>query len=229
MEQLNIFDLPTRGLICGSTGQGKSTLLYNLIKGPLHKKFDRIYLFTINLDYDPKYKKMKINPKRCFDDYNVPELEYIFHNKKPDGKQWLIILDDVMAEKDFNSNSPNTILNKIMVLGRLRGISLIASVQKCCCSSTVLRNNINWLVVFPTLYKTEIEAIHKICAINSETYFKRMFHQIVKDSQYNAFLYDRRQSNLLEQIYKLQPEKKDDDDPDSYNYRLFKMKYEFEY
>ena len=227
MESLNLFQLPLRGLIVGSTGQGKSTFLYNLIKGPLHKKFHKIFLFSINKDYDPKYKKMGI--KQMYDDYNIVELEKIFMEKKPDNKQWLIILDDCISEKEFSSNSPQSILNKITVLGRLRGISLIVSVQKCRSSSVVLRSNINWLVCFPTIYDLEIKAIYDICAINKYRYFKGMFHDITKDSQYNAFLYDRRNPSLLDQIYQLRSEASEAEDPDLYEYKIFKYKYDFEY
>ena len=227
MDNLNIFQQPLRGLIVGSTGQGKSTFLYNLIKGPLHKKFHKIFLFIINKDYDPKYKKMGI--KQMYDDYDIVELEKIFMEKKPDNKQWLIILDDCISEKEFSSNSPQSILNKITVLGRLRGISLIVSVQKCRSASVVLRSNINWLVCFPTIYDLEIKAIYDICAINKYPYFKRMFHDITKDSQYNAFLYDRRKPSLFDQIYQLRSEASEGADPDLYEYKIFKYKYDFEY
>ena len=113
MEQLNIFQIPFRGLIVSNTGGGKSTILYNLIRGPLHRKFDRVYLFTINRDYDPKYKRMGIPSKRMYDDYDAEELEDIFYSKKADNKQWLIILDDVMADKDFNSPYQHQFLIKL--------------------------------------------------------------------------------------------------------------------
>ena len=229
MENLNIFQLPMRALIVGSTGQGKSTLLYNMMIGPLRQQFHRVFLFTVNRDYDPKYSKMGIPKQRMYDDYDTAELEYLFESKKPDGKQWLIILDDCISEAEFSSNSPQSTLNRITVLGRLRGISLIVSVQKCCASSTTLRNNISWLVVFPTMYDREIKAIHDICSINKYPYFKRMFHEIVRDSRYNAFLCDKRQGNLLDQIYQLRPEKKEGNDQDSYDYHVFKYIYEFEY
>ena len=228
MEQTNIFNLPLRMMLVGASGQGKTTFIYNMIKGPLHRRFHRIYLFSINKDYDPKYKRLGISTRRMYDDYDTAELEHIFNIKPANADQWLIILDDCIAEKEFASNSPQSILNKLAVLGRLRGISLMVSVQKCCSSSTTLRNNINSLIVFPTIYDREIKAIYDICAINTYQYFKRMFHEIVQDSQYNAFLYDKRQSNLLQQIYQVRPEKREDDDPDSYNYRIFKYSYSFQ-
>ena len=229
MENLNLFQLPLRGLVVGSTGQGKTTLLFNLLTNPdyLHKKFHKVHLFSVNIDYDPKYKKMNLNPKRMYNDYDTEELERIFNEKKPDGKHELIILDDCISEQEFKSESPKSILNKIMVLGRLRGLSLLISVQKCRSCSTIVRSNINWLITFPTIYDLEIKATYDISAINSYQYFKKMFHQITKDDQHHAFLYDRRQNSLMNQIYQLRPEKGEKED--EYTYRVFKYSYNFEY
>ena len=56
-----------------------------------------------------------------------------------------------------------------------------------------------------------------------------MFHDITKENKYDTFLYDRRNNSLLDQIYQTKPVKKDDNDPDSYEYKIFKYKYDFEY
>ena len=73
-------------------------------------------------------------------------------------------------------------------------------------------------MVLPTTCKHEISAIHNICSINSEKYFRNMFYKIVKDGPYDIFLYDKRQPKLFEKVYKIHPEKADNADPDSYNY-----------
>lgn len=140
-EEDSLFPYPTRCLIVGSSGSGKTWLLYNIITN-YWISYKRLIIFTKSLD-QPIYRTLN----KIFE--KVKEIDVEFYDNceemvtidecKPDT---LIVFDDCLLEKQ-------EIIREYFVRGRHKNISCIYLSQ--CYSKVdvqVIRNNVNVLITF---------------------------------------------------------------------------------
>lgn len=162
-----LFPMPLRSLIVGSSGCGKTTLLWNIItKNWLPYK--KLYVFSKSID-QPIYDKLS----HYYDDIQEDEQIAYFYDKCEDivsvddcESNSLIIFDDCILE----SQSP---IKEYFVRGRHKNISCMYISQ---CFSLVdlktIRNNLNYLCIFK----------------QNECYIKSIYDNIVgSDMTLNVF------------------------------------------
>lgn len=145
LEQINeeesLFPYPTRCLIVGSSGSGKTWLLYNIITN-YWIRYKRLVIFTKSLEqpiYQSLRKIFEKVKKIDIDFYENCEEMTTVDECEPDT---LIVFDDCLLEKQ-------DIIREYFVRGRHKKISCIYLSQ--CYSKVdvqVIRNNVNVLITF---------------------------------------------------------------------------------
>jgi carboxylesterase type B len=170
--------LPTRSLILGPSGGGKTVLLQSMILDIYKNCFSRIYIFSPSIDVDMTWEPVKKylsenlrqnekKEKYLFDSYQPAELEKIIdtqhkvvefmkHNKMRKVFQILIIIDDFADDPSFTRNS--RLLHSLYIRGRHTFISTITATQVYKAISPVIRKNITDLYIFRLRNYADMEA-----------------------------------------------------------------------
>jgi hypothetical protein len=151
----------------GPSGSGKSVLLQSMILDIYRGSFDQIYIFSPSVHVDDtiwqpvrKYIDEKIHllkEKVYFDSYDHDELlniidtqkkviEYQKLKKHKKLHQILIVVDDMADSSEFCKHSK--LLHSLYIRGRHICCSVITSVQKYTCLSTIARVNATSLFIF---------------------------------------------------------------------------------
>ena len=159
--------LPIRSIILGPSGSGKSILLQSMILDIYRGMFDQIYIFSPSVYVDDtvwepvrNYINGKVNfikDKVYFDSYDHDELEKIIENqrkvieyqkskKHKKLHQICVLIDDMADSAEFCKQSK--LLHSLYIRGRHICCSVITSVQKYVCLSTIARVNATSLFVF---------------------------------------------------------------------------------
>lgn len=142
-----ILPLPVRSLIVGTSGCGKTTLLYNLIMKPWGTPFLNIYIFSKSLDQNV-YKVLKEKYESIEYTEGV-QIAYFFSNCEelvsldecqPNS---LVIFDDCVNVKQQHA------IKDYFVRRRHKNISCVYLTQSYTkVDKQLIRNNINFLCVF---------------------------------------------------------------------------------
>ena len=159
--------LPIRSVVLCPWGSGKSVLLQAMVLDIYRGSFDQIYIFSPSVDVDDtiwgpvkKYIDERVyllKEKVYFDHYGQGELLKIidtqrkvveFQKRKKHKKlhQILIAMDDMADSAEFCKRSK--LLRSLYVRGREICCSVITSVQKYTCLSTIARVNAASLFIF---------------------------------------------------------------------------------
>ena len=148
-----IFSLPFRCLVVGTSGCGKTTLLYNLIKEwgiPFHS----LYIFSKSIEQDA-YNELKKAFDKLADKENA-EIAYFYSNCEglisvecePNS---LVVYDDCVNEQQQH------IIKDYFSRGHHKNISCIYLTQSYTkIDRQLIRNNINFLCVFRALNTQKI-------------------------------------------------------------------------
>ena len=210
-----LFDIPFRLILCGSSGQGKSNLLINLL---LNNNFgytdifdgDRIMIFSPTIKSDEKLNilvnEKDIPSSNLFENFSDDLLEEVYdllvddfkdaisNGEKP--KHTLIILDDLAFSSKLSKRF--SALGKVFCNGRKFLVSCICLTQTYTSIAKNIRINSSGLIIFNTSNK-ELEIIEKENNfLNSKSSFYEMFREYVKERfQFLVINY----SNNFEELY----------------------------
>jgi len=192
---------PSRILVIGPSGSGKSNVVCNLILKDIH--FDELYVYAKDLSEDKyiylieffneienKIKKKidKIKKPKIRHDKKEPKNEFkIAHfsdslddiiniNDLNPEKQTLIVFDDFIQEKDQSK------IKEIFLRGRKRNVSVIYISQSFFKTPKMVRLNSNYIVLFNLNNKRELIEIAKTysCRFDSKIFIK-LYNDIMKN------------------------------------------------
>ena len=161
--------LPTRSVILGPSGSGKSVLLQNMILNIYKNCFSRIYIFSPSIDVDSTWLPVKKyiedemelkesdKEKFYFDHYDPNDLQNIidtqhkvteYMKKKGHKKLYsiLVVVDDFADDNRFSRHSK--LLHSLYTRGRHNSISTITATQKFTALSPIIRVNATQLFVY---------------------------------------------------------------------------------
>lgn len=96
---------PTLLYITSPTGSGKSNLVQYMLVEPYNQFFDKIFVFCPTL-HQPSWKKLQLNPDRCFSTYSEASFNKVLEDikKDPEDKS-LILIDDCTGSNLFKKNN----------------------------------------------------------------------------------------------------------------------------
>jgi ABC-type dipeptide/oligopeptide/nickel transport system ATPase component len=202
--------LPTRSIILGPSGSGKSILLQNMILDIYKGLFKRIYIFSPSIEVDYQtWKPVKDHIQNdlkltetdketfYFSEYMSEELEKIIdtqrkiteYQKKQEHKklfQILIVIDDFADSPEFSRHSK--LLHSLFTRGRHSQISTIVATQKFTSLHPIIRVNASELYVFRLRNYQDLETfINEISAMIDKKSLLEMY-RIATEIQY-SFLY----------------------------------------
>ena len=223
----NVGKLPTRSLIIGPSGTGKSVLLHNLILDIYRNCFSRVYIFSASIKLDMSWKPvidylkqtLKQDERKeqyLFDNYEPAALQKIVdtqfkliqHMKQNNIKklfQICIILDDMGENKEFMRNS--RLLETLYVRGRHFACTTFTSVQSYKMLNPVLRKNCTDMYIFRLRNQQDLDNIlDELAAV----YDKQTIYDIYKlaTTDAHSFLYVNLMSTKAEDMFYLSLQKK---------------------
>ena len=179
---------PFSMMISGRSGSGKSNCLMNLLTNEhlLKNYFHYIVVFSPTAgEYDDSYKVLNLPAENFKNNFSADDLNNLIESRKAliekKGIEWvvknsrvLIILDDVIANRDF-LNSPEAL--KMFALLRHYQIAVIVCMQNYNRLPKSLRNNANALIIFPST-QSEIEVL--LDEITPAGLKKKEFQDVIK-------------------------------------------------
>lgn len=161
----DIFDLPMRLIISGSSGMGKTSILGNIIlrNDAYRNDFEpeNIFIFSGSLKGDIKIKTMikelDIPEGNVYTSYNEELMEHVYDelvdryeeaiNEKRKPEHSLIIFDDLAFSNLFAKSSKNSQIDRLFCNGRKFLISTILIIQKYTQLNTCARENATGLIL----------------------------------------------------------------------------------
>jgi len=159
--------------ICGSAGQGKTTLLLSLMtqkteknkpKKSYRKLFDRILICSPTLGQGQSLKKdpFKDIPEEqkwtAFNNQSMAEIMDAIDENHENEENTVLILDDVTADLRKNAQAEKQ-LNWLFMNRRHKNCSIFILVQKYKCIPTGVRANFSHFTFFRPKNNVEVEAI----------------------------------------------------------------------
>ena len=214
--------LPTRSILLGPSGSGKSILLQNMIIDIYKGLFKRIYIFSPSIDVDFQTwqpvkshieKDLKIREtdeeKLYFSEYNPEALENIIDTqkkvtefqKKQDHKklyQILIVIDDFADSPEFSRQSK--LLHALFTRGRHSQISTIVATQKFTALHPIIRVNASELYVFRLRNYQDLQTfIDEVSALIDKKSLLEMYN--LATEQPYSFLYCKLTSKDRNKIF----------------------------
>ena len=214
--------LPTRSILLGPSGSGKSILLQNMILDIYKNLFQRIYIFSPSIDVDyqtwepvktyiEKDLKIKHTTEEpiYFSEYNSEELEKIintqrkvteFQKKKNHKKlyQILIVIDDFANSVEFSRHSK--LLHSLFTRGRHSQISTIVATQKFTALHPIIRVNASELFVFRLRNYQDLECfINEVSALIDKRSLLEMYNMATNEPY--SFLYCKLTSKDRNKIF----------------------------
>jgi len=187
MKQGILPKFPFSMMISGRSGSGKTNLLMNLLsrKELLKGYFHYIIVYSPTAGkYDDSYNVLNLPPENFKNDFSEDDLEQLIQSRKKliesKGIAWvvknsrvLIILDDVIANRDF-LNSPQAL--KMFALLRHYQVAVIVLMQSYNKLPRALRINANAIAIFPSS-QSEIEVL--LDEITPAGLKKREFEKVI--------------------------------------------------
>lgn len=177
--------VPFRMLVIGSSGAGKSNIVLNLVH-VMNNTFNKIILYTRNKK-EPLYEFLESK----LDDNDVFEIhEGLEHlrNVNIDTEyfgQTLIIFDDLVNEKNQD------IIGELFLRGRKIGVSLLYLTQKYALVPTLVREQLNYLIVKKISSKRDITYLMRNHALNgSIEQLLNMYQYCINNDITNFLLID---------------------------------------
>lgn len=152
---------------------GKTTLLVQLLTGPYRGIFHRVYVWSPNLRYDPKYRLMDLHPGiDCFETYVEAHVEALYKLKektKYQNEHWLFVFDDCMNEADFRQpNNYRGPIEKMANVGRNRKISMLLVVQKSTGISGNIKEQADMIITFKPFNYKQKKALYDVMGCGKE-------------------------------------------------------------
>lgn len=149
--------------VVGKRGAGKSNVILNLLEGYLKKYYTNIYLISPTAELDPKFEKLVDELKednKFFDKFSESLIEQLMERLRETSKKErnLIIFDDCIADlpASFQRNSN---FNRLITGSRHFRVDIVITAQKFNKLSTLIRNNLDILSIFPTQNRVELRSL----------------------------------------------------------------------
>ena len=199
---------PREGFMLGLVarrGQGKSFLIYNLLKKFYKGCFDEIYIFTPSLGNDLTLSPESLElPEEYFFDHIDPGFIQSIIDKQIEQKKEfergrlkqkhlnrvLMVFDDCISDPNFSSNKNTNILNSIGFKGRHFRINCIITSQYYNGLSRRFRVNVtNWIFFQTDNMKEKKSIIEEQGGICDEKHFERMFTHATQQDFDFFFIY----------------------------------------
>ena len=220
--------LPIRSLLLGPSGSGKGVLLSNMILDLYKGCFERIYIFSPSINVDHTWQPVKKyiseiidkkddEPEFYYDSYDPESLNTIidtqrkiveYQKKQQNSKKIfsvLIVVDDFADSPEFSRNSK--LLHSLFTRGRHSGISTVASTQKFCSISPLVRVNATELYVFRLRSNQDLECfIHEVSALVDKQTLLRIYKMATE--QAFSFLYVKLSAKTLNDIFMIHFDKR---------------------
>jgi hypothetical protein len=147
--------------VVGRRNSGKSHCLISMLIHPklMYKKFDEIYIINPTYRFDEKYHVIKFD--HVYEEFSLELLEELKlrFEEEPEKKK-LLILDDCISQESFKSNEGTHILNEMALNGRHWGLSLCILSQKFIGTSTYIRAQLDYVLLFDTSNNNEKDTIY---------------------------------------------------------------------
>ena len=210
-----LFNLPIRGLLIAKSGNGKNTVLSNILMNEEYGytkifKGDSIYIFTPNhIEDDPKMKLLvkfySIPDNNIYSGESDPDLDALKHvyeglidefrnNKK---QKPLIIIDDYSSSGKFMPKY--SILTKIFSNSRKFQINIFFLSQYYFSVPPSVRNNANVLIVGNTSNKNLKSICDEHNMLKNDRLFRDIFRQYTRN-QFDFFTINYT-NNDIEKLY----------------------------
>lgn len=198
-KQSTFPDKPFNMVFCASKGQGKTTLLLNLLtkrESPLYKRYNKIFVISPTAKKDDKMKELveDIGPDQYYEELTEDNLQEILdniecetemrkQNKKPK-PEFLLILDDcIHMLKGKNGKK----LAELVTQNRHHSLSNFVLVQKWNnYLPTLIRSNVDCIAYWHTQSKKELKSF--IEDMNGEESELMDLYNYATDEPY-SFLY----------------------------------------
>ena len=164
--------IPSRHLLVGGSGTGKTSLLLNIIKAFSDKSknkkgigtFKNVYVFCKS-DDEPIYNYMKSLSPQIHIYEGLSKLDLKKFQEK--GEQNLVVFDDLVLEKDQKT------IEQLYIRGRKLGggVTVFYLTQSFFLTPKVIRNNCNYMWILKLAGQREVNIIMREFAlgINKET------------------------------------------------------------
>jgi hypothetical protein len=156
---------PMQMLMCGTTGSGKSNILLNIIS-IMDSTFNYIKIFTQNKE-EPLYQYLESKIEKPYLEIfeGLKELETMDMDKL-EPAQYMFIFDDMCTQKN------QRVIEHIFIRGRKMaqkcGISSIYLSQSYFATPSIIRKNINSLILKKINGKRDIDSILRETSIGAE-------------------------------------------------------------
>lgn len=194
---------PLKAYICAPSGLGKTTLVVNLLRGPLKGLYTRVIIVSHTVFVDPSWRPVLqmlrqnmenhgLDPddedeKWLYDHWDAAalqrsvDLQYLRIKRLRDegettGPMSLYILDDMLDSGALRSSK---LLQSLAARGRHTGTGFLITSQAFKGAHPIIRKNIDFLAVFNNL-PDQIEAIAREVPISREK-FMALFASAVKE------------------------------------------------
>ena len=202
--------LPTRSVMLGPSGTGKTTVICNLLLNHYRGCFEKIYIWSPTMAVDKTWDSVKEyckkelkqvenkHDKYLFDTYNPEDMQKVIDTQfkvieymKNQGYSKLysicIIVDDFVDMPKF-CHSNNSLLNTLFIKGRHMSISTLCTTQNFRCLSSIIRTQITEIYVFPLRNNSDLEAcIEEVSAVYDKKKLLELYRMAT--SQPYHFLY----------------------------------------
>lgn len=166
---------------------GKTTLLIKLLLGKWLPMFNKVYIFCPTYTQDKKWS--------CIDPYVLNDQVKVYGSIKKNTliKIWkhsadyktkygddpnhqyhvLIVFDDCVGQDEFGDHSNSNIINKLVCKGNHANISTVWSIQKITMCSTIMRTQVEAIVVFYCPEK-ELKTLFQEYGTGKLNWFRKM-------------------------------------------------------
>lgn len=208
-EYAYIPSIPNRICILAQSNSGKTVLIINMLKKVYLKLYDDIYIISHSINLDKNWDSIRgdIPDENLKDEYEEADLKKIIdrhlkiREKQREAKkrklgQLLIVLDDVIDNKDVISSKMDSLLTTLFIRGRHLGISVWFSSQKYKTAiPRIIRLNCSHYIIFRLSQKSEREAILEEFSALVPMNVLNQIYDDATDERFSFLYIDRTQHN----------------------------------
>lgn len=187
---------PSRIVLCGRTGTGKSTLLLHYYNNFWESYFDKIYIWSPNYEVDAIWKSLKRKPDKFFLKFNQKDVEELIEaNRKKivtygieRSDKILMIFDDQASEENIRFS---IWLERLATRGRHDNVTEVFSTQRYNRVPKTIRVNSNIFDLFTTSNLAELDDIidELCCPLLSKPQFRELFYTATNINDPKGFLH----------------------------------------